>query len=368
MDRRSALKLLSVSAAGGALASTMPGLGRASEGGVSLKLAGYPYDRVRALVSGSQEIAGVSDYVFEQDKIGNLNTDALGGPMSREVTEIGMIPYILSYANGGLDNHVLLPIFLLRVFRHKSVFIRPDRGIERPEDLKGKTIASPGFSSTSLTWIRGFMQDQYGVSPSDVKWVISRKDSAGKDTGGASEYENLLPDGLDISFGPEGLDESDLLIEGHVDALFHAAEPRAFVEGHPMCVRLFSDSRAVEQEYYRETGIFPIMHAVAMRKDVIAAHPDLPRAVFDAYVSSKQALYDWQRGLGWVLNSQPWFSQDMEDARAVMGDNFYSYGFSEANLKTMRTLLAYAHEQGLAERAVTVEDLFLPESLSWGAA
>ncbi|WP_235871415.1 ABC transporter substrate-binding protein [Shimia sediminis] len=88
-----------------------------------------------------------------------------------------MIPYILSYANGGLNNHVLLPVFLLRVFRHKSVFIRPDRGIERPEDLKGKTIASPGFSSSSLTWIRGFMQDEYGVSPRDVKWVISSKDT-----------------------------------------------------------------------------------------------------------------------------------------------------------------------------------------------
>ncbi|WP_127114536.1 hypothetical protein [Shimia sediminis] len=164
------------------------------------------------------------------------------------------------------------------------------------------------------------------------------------------------------------MDESDLLVEGHVDALFHAAEPRAFVEGHPKCVCLFDDSRAVEQAYYRKTGIFPIMHAVAMRKDVVAANPGLARAVFDAYAASKQSLYGWQRSLGWVLNSQPWFSQEMEEARAVMGENFYSYGFSDNNRKTMTTLLRYCYEQRLSGRLVDVEELFLDESLGWGEA
>jgi hypothetical protein len=140
-------------------------------------------------------------------------------------------------------------------------------------DLRGKRNRAPGYSSTSLTWIRGLLEEDYGVKPTDVEWIVSGADSSAKDSGGPSEFENTIPEGLSLSQGPEDVDESDLLAEGHVDALFHAAKPRAIVEGHPDVRTLFPDSRAVERDYYARTGIFPIMHAVAVQRGAVREHP-----------------------------------------------------------------------------------------------
>ena len=362
MHRRSVLKSFGVSMLGTAVPIVSLPVYSSSQDSISLRLSGYDYDRVMGLIDGSVEIEG-SELEFEIDNIGSLNTNALGGPMTREATEVGMVPFILAYENGGLRNHSLIPVFPLRIFRHKSIYIRPDRGIKTPEDLRGKRIATPGYSSTSLTWIRGLLQDEYGVTPNDVQWVVSKKDSASKDTGDPSEFESVLPDGLKIEDGAAGMDESDLLVEGEVDALFHAAEPKAFVQGNPNCIRLFADSRAAEQDYYKRTGIFPIMHAVAVRNDVIEMHPWLPEALFKAYSKAKAQVYSFQRKHGWYKTTQPWISQDLEDTRKIMGDNFYSYGFTEENRKTLNALFRYCHEQGFTSKPATINELFHSSTL-----
>lgn len=213
--------------------------------GLAIKLAGYQYDRVDALIDGRVRVEGCNAR-FEVSTIGELNTHIFSGPQTRAITEIGLHPFMLAYANDEFRDYSLLPIFPLRLFRHKSVFIRTDRGIERPEDLRGKRIATPGYSSTSLTWIRGIYQDEYDVRPEDIQWVISSRDSSAKLSGGPSKQENVLPEGLSVSVGPDGLDESDLLESGEVDALFHAAEPRAYIDGHPKVARLFPDFRTSE--------------------------------------------------------------------------------------------------------------------------
>ena len=117
----------------------------------------------------------------------------------------------------------------------------------------------------------------------DIEWVVSAKDSSAALSGTVSKNENVFPERLSVSVGPSGKDESELLIDRDVDALFHAIEPRAFVEGNPKIQRLFSNVRATEQDYFKRTGIFPIMHAVAIRNDLVEKHPWLPKAVFDAY-------------------------------------------------------------------------------------
>ena len=250
-----------------------------------------------------------------------MNTDVFSGPQSREVTEIGLHPFMLAYANEGFRDYSLLPVFPLRVFRHRSIFIRTDRGIEKPEDLRGKRIATPGFSSTSLTWLRGILQHEYGVKPEDIQWVVSSKDSSAKAAGKVSKQESVVPKGLSVTQGPEGKDESDLLESGDVDALFHAAEPRAYVQGHPKVARLFGDYRKAERAYYAKTGIFPIMHAVAIRNDVASAHPWLPKAVFYAYSKAKKMMYGELKKLGWATISLPWVGQEIEETRKLMGDN-----------------------------------------------
>jgi 4,5-dihydroxyphthalate decarboxylase len=328
-----------------------------------ITVAGYQFDRFAALIDGRIGIEGC-DATYETQGIGDMNTHVFSGPGTREVTEIGLHPFMLAYANQNFRDYTLLPIFPLRLFRHKSVFIRVDSGIEKPEDLRGRTVATPGYSSTSLTWIRGILQDEYGVAPTDIDWIVAAKDSSAKDAGKASQQENVFPEGISITVGPEGQDESDLLVSGAVDALFHAAEPRAFVEEDPRIARLFPDSRTVERDYYARTGIFPIMHAIAIRRDVAAEHPWLAKAVFDAYSRAKQTSYDYMVRLGWVGDMLPWYGQELAETRALMGDNFYSYGIG-SNRKTLEALFRYSHQQGLASHELTIEELFLPSSLEF---
>ncbi len=329
--------------------------------GLSLSMAGYKFDRTKALIDGRVKIEGC-DMLFQESGIGDLNTHVFSGPQTLDVTEIGLHPFMLAYANDVFCDYSLLPIFPLRLFRHKSVFIRTDRGIRKPEDLRGKKIATGGYSSTSLTWIRGIFQEEYGLKPEDMQWIISSKDSSAKDAGKVSKQENTFPEGVPIRMGPTGRDESDLLESGEVDALFHAGEPRAYIQRHPKVGRLFPDYRSVERAYFSKTGIFPIMHAVAIKKSFVKKSPWLVEAVFKAYSQSKQMAYDYMAQAAWLKDSLPWFGQEYEETRALMGDNYYSYGI-ETNRKTLETLFRYSYQQGLCSRELTIEELFDPASL-----
>ena len=342
------------------MASALPGFSATSS--QQLKGAGYRFPRTEALFTGAVNPPGLELH-FEQAGIGDINTDVFSGKQSWDVCEIGLHPFMLAYANDGFRDYSLIPVYPIRVFRHKSIFIRNDRGIEKPEDLIGRRVATPGYSSTSLTWIRGMLKDEYGVKPSDIKWVYSRKDSSAAEAGKISAQENVLPKDISISPGPPGKDESELLLDGDVDALFHAAQPKAFVEGHPQVARLFPDSREVEKDYYRRTGIFPIMHAVAVRKKLLDGDETLAGKLFQAYSQAKQRAYQYNVRLGWGANMLPWYSQELEATWAVMGRNFYSYGLPE-NRKVLETLCRYSHEQGLSSRELTVEELFHPSALT----
>jgi 4,5-dihydroxyphthalate decarboxylase len=328
---------------------------------LQIRIAGYDLDRVAGLVDGRVKVKGC-EHEFEIAKIGDMNTDVFSGAQSREVTEIGLAPFMLAYANDGFRDYTLIPVFPVRLFRHKSIFIRVGSGIRKPEDLRGRRIATPGYSSTSLTWIRGIVQHEYGVRSDEIEWVLSSKDSSAAESGKASKQESVLPDGLTVTRGPAGKDESDLLVDGDVDVLFHAAQPRAFIAGDPRIERLFQDSRKTEHEYFAKTGIFPIMHAVAIRKSTIDAYPWFPGAVFDAYSQAKRMNYAQMDKLGWVESSLPWFGQELEDTRRVMGKNFWPYGI-EPNRKALEALFQYSYEQGLAKKRLTIEELFHPATL-----
>jgi 4,5-dihydroxyphthalate decarboxylase len=362
-SRRSLLKLVGAVSA----YTVLPGFAAATstqdapgKKKLAITYSGYPYDRVAALTSGDVEVEGC-ELTYTPDRIGNLNTHVFSGSGTRDVSEVGLHPFMLAWANEEFRDYTLLPVFPLRVFRHKSIFIRTDRGITTPKDLKGKRVATPGYSSTSLTWLRGILQDEYGVGPADVKWFVSAEDSSVKDTGGPSKLENVLPEGLTITPGPAGKDESDMLADGDVDALFHAMEPRCYIEGHSKVSRLFPDFRTVEQAYFKKTGIFPIMHAVAMRRKTVDDHPWLPVALFKAFSEAKQETYEELRTMAWALNSLPWAVQEVEDTEKLMGDNFWPYGL-EASRKSLAALFKYSHEQGLASRRLEVEEMFHPST------
>ena len=328
---------------------------------LTLSMAGYNLDRTRALFDGRVNVDGC-DFQIEEQGIGDLNTHVFSGPQTLDVTEIGLHPFMLAYANEGFGDYSLLPIYPIRVFRHKSIFIRTDRGIKGPEDLRGRKVATPGFSSTSLTWLRGIMHHEYGVSPEEIKWFVSSKDSSAKAAGKVSKQESMVPKGLSVSRGPEGKDESDMLESGEVDALFHAAEPRAYIEGHPKVARLFPDFRKTEHAYFKKTGIFPIMHAVAIRNSLVEQNPWLPKVVFNAYSQAKQIMYDQLKKMGWATISLPWAAKEIEETQTLMGENFWPYGI-EPNRKALEALFQYSYEQGLASKKLTIAELFHPSSL-----
>jgi len=326
-----------------------------------LKMTGYDYPRIKAIYDKKVNIKNCSFDIVKSGGIGDMNTNVFSGPQSFDVTEIGIVPFILAYANEGFRDYTLLPIFPLRMFRHKSIFIHADSGITKPQDLKGKKIGTPGYSSSSLTWIRGMFQDEYGISPNDVEWVIASKDSSGDISGQVSKQESIIPEGISITKGTPGKDESELLLSGEVDALFHAVQPKAFIQGNPKIIRLFKDSKKVEQEYFAKTGIFPIMHAVAVKKELLENNPWLAQSLFDAYSESKTIDYNFMTKLGWAYDTLPWYGQEYEETKKIMGNNFYSYGF-EANRKTLEAICKYSFEQGLIKEEVKFEDLFSASS------
>lgn len=363
VSRREFVKAAGLAASAVASATIAADTSSTKKEGLMLKFGGYDFPRLSALTDGRVPIKGC-ELEFVPGKIGDMNSDLFSGEQIRDVTEIGLHPFILAYANGGFRDYSLLPLFPLRQFRHKSAFIRTDRGIQEPSDLKGKRVSTAGYSSTSLTWLRGILRDDYGLKPEDMEWVIARGDSSAQVAGQISQQERVTPQGVPSELGPAGLDESDLIENGMVDACFHAAEPRAYVQGKPHVGRLFPNAKPVEQDYYQRTAVFPIMHAVAIRKSLLDRHPWVAKAVFDGYSRAKQFDYEFMGKMGWAYSSLPWFSQELEDTRALMGKNFYSYGL-EANRKTMEVLLRYSHDQGLASSELTVDELFAPQSLEF---
>jgi 4,5-dihydroxyphthalate decarboxylase len=333
LSRRDLMRSCAVALAWAGMAGTP--LARAATP-LSLSIAGYRFNRTRALADGEVSVQDCR-ITFEERGIGDLNTHVFSGPRTLDVTEIGLHPFMLAYSREAFREYTLLPVFPLRLFRHKSIFVRTDRGIRKPTDLKGKTIATPGYSSTSLTWIRGILQDEYGVTPKDVQWITSARDSSADVAGKVSKQESVIPEGVDIEQGSPGHDESDLLVSGEADALFHAAEPKAYMEGHPLVRRLFPDYRGTERAYFKETGIFPIMHAVAIRRALIDENPWLAAAIFQAYSEAKQISYREMARLGWVYDG--------------------------LNRRTLEKLFRYSHQQGLSRSELTVEELFHPASL-----
>ena len=329
--------------------------------GLPVTIAGYDYNRVRALVEGAVTIAGCA-HRFEVTGIGPLNNHAFSGPQTRDVTELGLIPYVLAYCNDGFRDYTLLPIPILRVFRHKSIFVRTDRGITTPQDLGGKKVATVGYSSSGLTHVRGILQEEYGVKPKEIEWVSTQKDSATNLTGGVSNWEKVRPKGVTIIDAPEGEDESTLLLSGKVDAILHPAEPKVYQDRNPLVDRLFKDHRKVERDFYERTGMFPIMHCVAIHTQTAKQHPWLPKAVFEAYSKAKQIDYEFMQSWGWVMDSLPWYGQELNETRELMGENFYPYGL-KASALSFEAAFRYVYEQGLSKRKVGLEEMFEKSTL-----
>jgi 4,5-dihydroxyphthalate decarboxylase len=340
-----------------------------SENKTEVKVAGYDYDRVKGIMDGRVGIdqATVS---FHYEDIYSVNDLAFGPEKTYEVSELGLIPYVNKFINEDFRDYVLIPVFISRVFRHRNVFIRADSGIKKPEDLRGKRVGTPGYGMSANTWIRGFLKDEYGIEADDMDWIETTKssDKGGLTGSGWSAFEEdgespyFFPADFPLRQGPPGVDESELLLSGGCDALITAITPKAFLEGNPEISRLFSDVKQEEQQYFKRTGLFPIMHVVGIRSSAVKENPWLPMAVYDMYVKAKQLAYADLETTTSLKVSLPWVTQEFEETRQLMGQDYWRYGVKD-NTQELDLVMRYTHEQGLVKRREDFRAMFHPSTL-----
>jgi 4,5-dihydroxyphthalate decarboxylase len=249
-----------------------------------------------------------------------------------------------------------VPVFLSRAFRHTSIYVRKDR-IRTPQDLKGKRVGIPEYQLTAIVWARSILQDDYGIRPEDVTWV-----RGGIDTPGRPEKIKLnLPAGVHVEAAPEGTTISQLLDAGEIDGFIAPRPPSGAALQNPHVGWLFDDPTAVAKDYYRRTGIFPIMHVVGIRKEIAAAHPWLPGAVFKAFNASKAAALELLADTSATKVTLPFVEEQLKAAKDLLGEDFWSYGV-QANRNTLQAFLKHHHAQGLSSRLVEVDELFHPST------
>lgn len=322
---------------------------------LTLSLATWDHDRVMSLHEGRIDVPGVTlNSVIEPT---SKLFPAAVGPAPHDITEMSISSYILQVSRG-VGDYVAIPAFVSRAFRHSGFFARKGAGIESPADFAGRRIGVPEYQMTAALWMRGILRDEYGVDAASVVWRTGALDAGVR----RERLELSLPPGMVVDPIDEGETLQSLLQAGEIDGILAPKPPQAFLNGDDRFVRLFPDFEAAERAYYTKTGFFPIMHLIGVRKSLAEAHPWLPRALYDAFLASKDAALERLRKV-WLGNANrlsfPWLNAGMERTIATMGTDYWSYGIA-ANRAELEAVCRYSVEQYLAARKVAVEELFHP--------
>ena len=317
---------------------------------IHLAVATNNYDRVRALHDGRVRVDGcdvtwmtmeTSEMFFRAARYADI-----------DVTELSFSTHILQTQRGD-SRYVGLPVFLSRVFRHSGFYIRTDRGIAGGADLKGKVIGVPQYQQTAAVWMRGLLKDEFGVEPWDMAWRTGGLENPGEQERTPIE----LPSKFDVApIAPEQT-LSGMLESGEIDAIMCPPVPSCVQRGAPNVGRLWPDYRTAEQDYHRRTGLFPIMHIVGIRKDLVDRYPWLPANLYKAFAAAKDLAIRDLEAIGALKISLPWVGVEFAETRKLMGPDIWSYGLAD-NRKDVEALIRYSTEQGLTEPGLDPEDLF----------
>jgi 4,5-dihydroxyphthalate decarboxylase len=321
---------------------------------LQLSLAVCEYDRTRAIFNGSAKIEGcdITAVPLEPEEAFHRAFKF----REFDISEISLSSYIMTTARGDA-HYIAIPAFVSRLFRHSGIYVRTDRGIERPQDLKGRSIGVPEYQITANVWIRGTLKDEYGVLPSDIKWRRGGLEDPGRDERATIQ----LPPEIDLQAIPEHRTLSAMLESGELDGLISARAPSCFLRGAPNIARLFPDYPATEETYYRKTGIFPIMHAIGIRRSLVETHPWLAVSVYKAFLKAKELCMHELGQIGHLATSLPWSVAEYDRLRKLMGQDFWSYGV-ESNRDVLETLARYSHDQCLSIRQLPVDEMFVPST------
>lgn len=316
---------------------------------IDLTLACHDYQWTKPLWDGRVEPAGVnlttvnySNPVRFTKMVRNLEFDAC---------EMSMGTYLASRSRPEEFPFTAIPVFPFRKFRHSYMYKRAGAGIDSPADLDGRRIGIVNWQTTTGIWQRGILRDEYGVDTSSIDWVAA----------GAEIVEIDLPPAYDVEY----LDRQentiwilqDMLEDGEIDGIFHPVDADT-----PNAERLFEDPVAEERDYYRETGLFPIMHAIVLKDDLLEDHPWVVQPLYEAFERAKEIglrVLDRPRELPLV-----WADVHADEQREVLGEDPWAYGLTEDNVRTLETLIEYASEQGVSAEPYALDELFATETLN----
>ena len=318
-----------------------------------LTFASCRYDRMEALRTGDVKAEGIDldMIVFES---GREIFDRMVGRREFDLAELSSSEFISLMGRGDCP-FVALPVFPSRIFRHGYIFVNTRAGIRAPKDLEGRRVGVPLYTQTAAIWVRGHLAHEFGVDLDTIRWVQGAVETSGSH-GRPHAPPLLKPVALEINASGRSLEQ--LLAAGEIDALIGSRKP-PMLAGGDRIARLFPHYRAVEREFYLRTKIFPIMHLIAIRRELHAQHPWISASLYRAFVESKQRALARMRYGGSLSVMLPWLMSEVEEVDALFGGDAWPYGI-EPNRATLETLVQYMVEQDLIARAMPIDDLFVP--------
>jgi 4,5-dihydroxyphthalate decarboxylase len=322
---------------------------------LQLSVAIGPYDRMRPLVDGEVAIDAVDPQfmLLEPEEIffRAMRHEAF------DICELSLSSYCLRVARGDCP-YVAVPVFPSRAFRHTCTVVRTDRGIARPEDLRGKRIGIPEYQLTANVWARAILEEDHGVAPSDITWVRGGYETPGR----VEKLAVTLPPGVVVEAAPEGATISGMLAAGALDGVMGPRAPSPFERGDPMLRWLYDDPTAAAEDWFRRTRIYPVMHVLGIRRSLAERHPWLPVAAMKAFERSKRLALERLADTSATKVTLPFVEEGLRRARALMGEDFFSYGMGP-NRHVFDWFLRHHHRQGLSGRLLAPEELFHPATL-----
>jgi 4,5-dihydroxyphthalate decarboxylase len=315
-----------------------------------LTLACWDYDRTRPLIDGRVQPQGIDLNILVLRP-----HETFPRMLERQefhVSELSLASYTTLKARGACP-FVAVPVALSKIFRHSCIYVRPDAGIATPQDLKGKRVGTMQYGSTGSVFMRGMLQHEYGVAPEDVHWFMGALDKPGP----PPLIPLNLPPTIRLDFLTETQTLEGMLEAGELDAFLSLYIPSTFQKGSPRIARLFPNYKEVEQDYYRRTRIFPIMHTVVVREDVHQAHPWVAQSIYQACCEARDLAVNGLYDTDALRLSLPWLIDHVEETWRVFGPDFWAYGL-EPNRPTFAAIGQYVFEHGLAPRPVSPDELF----------
>jgi 4,5-dihydroxyphthalate decarboxylase len=321
---------------------------------LQLSIAIGDYDRMRPLVDGSVQIDGVDPQIMllepEEIFFRALRHEEF------DICELSLSSYCVKTA-AATSSYIAVPVFPSRAFRHTSIYVRSDR-IKSPADLKGRRIGVPEYQLTANIWARMILEEDYGIRPSDVTWVRGGYEQAGR----LEKISLNLPADVVVENADPHDTISALLASGELDAVIGPRAPSCFERGHPHVGYLFADPHQTAADWYRRTGLFPIMHTLGIRRSLAEKHPWLPVAVLKAFERAKTIALAKLGDTSAPKVTLPFVEDQLRAARLMMGEDFWPYGL-RPNRDVLTRFLQRHHAEGLSARLLTVEELFHPATL-----